>query len=61
MVQTYLVPVRNELTSEVRVVEVCCGHHADAQVEALARLFRELGWRKSCALDPYFSSDEVTA
>lgn len=59
--QTYLVPVRNELTSEVRVVEVCCGYHADAQVEALSRVFHELGWRKSRALDPYLRSDEATA
>lgn len=59
--QTYLVPVRNELTTEVRVVEVMCTHRADAQVEALSRLFRELGWRKACALDPYLNSAEATA
>lgn len=57
----YLVPVRNELTAEVRVVEVVCRYPADAQVEALSRLFHELGWRKSCALDPYLSASEASA
>lgn len=61
MVHTYLVPVRNELTTEVRVVEVVCHHPADAQMEALSRLFHELGWRKTCALDPYLNSSEATA
>jgi hypothetical protein len=61
VVDTYLVPVRNELTTEVRVVEVVCCHPADAQVEALSRVFHELGWRKSRALDPYLNSDEASA
>lgn len=61
MVDMYLVPVRNELTAEVRVVEVACCHPADAQVEALGRVFHELGWRKSCALVPYRNPDEVSA
>lgn len=61
MADTYLVPVRNELTTEVRVVEVDCCHPADAQVQALSLLFHQLGWRKSCALDPYLSSGEASA
>lgn len=48
----YLIPVRNELTGEVRFVEILSTHYGDAQVEALQRLFRTEGWRKATALVP---------
>ena len=50
--QLFLIPVRNEFTGEVRVVEVLSRHVADAQVEALQRLFRDEGWRKALAFHP---------
>lgn len=49
---TYQIPVRNELTGEVRMVEVHTGHVVDAQIAALQRLFKEEGWRKATALFP---------
>jgi hypothetical protein len=51
-VQLFLVPVRNEFTGEVRFIEVESGQYADAQIEALQRLFRDEGWRKAIALAP---------
>ena len=48
----YLIPVRNEYTGEVRVVEVESGHDADAQIVALHQLFKQEGWRKATALRP---------
>lgn len=50
--QTFQVPVRNEFTGEIRVVEVLSGHVADAQIAALERVFKEEGWRKATALLP---------
>lgn len=50
--QTFLIPVRNETTGEVRIVEVQSGYDADAQIAALHRLFKEEGWRKARALRP---------
>lgn len=52
--ETFYVPVLNELTQEFRIVEVLSTHGADAQVEALQRLFRLEGWRKATALIPNF-------
>ena len=49
---TYLIPVRNEHTGEVRTVEVQSGHDADAQIVALHQLFKQEGWRKATALPP---------
>lgn len=46
----YRVPVRNELTGEVRVLDVLASFITDAQIEALQRLFREENWRKAVAL-----------
>ncbi len=48
----FLIPVRNEATGELRIVEVLSAYHADAQVEALHQLFRQEGWRKATALMP---------
>ena len=48
----YLIPVRNESTGEVRIVEVESGFHADAQIQALHQLFQQEGWRKATALRP---------
>jgi hypothetical protein len=47
-----LIPVRNESTGEVRVVEVESVHDADAQIAALHQLFKQEGWRKATALQP---------
>lgn len=49
---SFQVPVRNEHTGEIRVIEILSGHETDAQIEALERLFREEGWRKAVALAP---------
>ena len=51
---TFQIPVRNETTGEVRVVEVQSRHDADAQILALHLLFRQEGWRKATALRPAF-------
>jgi hypothetical protein len=51
-VERYLVPVRNEFTGELRVVEVLSEYSADAQVAALHELFKQEGWRKATALAP---------
>ena len=48
----FLVPVRNEFTGEVRVVPVTSNYDADAQIEALHRLFHLEGWSKATALAP---------
>lgn len=48
--QKFLIPVRNEFTGEVRVIEVQSGYETDAQVEALHRLFKQHGWCKATAL-----------
>jgi hypothetical protein len=45
----YQVPVRNDDTGEVRVVEVSSTYEVDAQVEALQQLFKRDGWRKCTA------------
>jgi hypothetical protein len=60
-VHTLYVPVRNEITGEVRVVEILASYHVDAQVEALHLLFREEGWRSARALRPYTAAQEATA
>jgi hypothetical protein len=46
----YQVPVRNDDTGEVRVIEVSSAYEVDAQVEALQQLFKSEGWRKCTAL-----------
>jgi UTP:GlnB (protein PII) uridylyltransferase len=51
-VSTFTVCVKNEMTGEVRLIEVQCVYGPDAQVQALQRLFREEGWRKAVALMP---------
>jgi hypothetical protein len=56
-VYTYLIPVRNEYTGEVRVVEVQSAHDADAQIQALHQLFKQEGWRKATALRPELLAD----
>ena len=48
----FLVPVRNEHTGEVRVVEIASAYAADAQIEALYQVFRESRWNKATALLP---------
>jgi hypothetical protein len=48
----YDVTVRNELTSEVRVVRISSFGPADAQAEALVYVFKSHGWRKALALLP---------
>lgn len=49
---TYHVPVRNDLTGEVRIIEVVSGYEEDAQIAALQQLFHGEGWRKATALRP---------
>lgn len=49
---TFLIPVRNEHTGEIRLVEVESAHDADAQIVALHQLFKQEGWRKATALRP---------
>ena len=56
-----MIPVRNEVTGEVRVVEVSSGHAVDAQVSALHLLFRLEGWRKAIALPPESQMEARTA
>ena len=46
----YEVPVRNDDTGEIRVVEVSSLYEVDAQVEALQKLFKSDGWRRCTAL-----------
>jgi hypothetical protein len=46
----YQVPVRNDDTGEVRVIEVSSAYEVDAQVEALQQIFKSDGWRKCTAL-----------
>ena len=46
----YQIPVRNDDTGEVRIVEVSSTYEVDAQVEALQQLFKRDGWRKCTAL-----------
>ena len=48
----FLVPVRNELTGEVLVVEIASSYLVDAQVSALQQVFKREGWRKATALRP---------
>lgn len=60
-VTIFLVTVRNDLTGEVRSMDVVTGHEADARVEALVRAFREGGWRKSTALTAEVRIEEKTA
>ena len=55
--ETYHVPVRNEHTGEIRIVEILSGYVTDAQIEALQRLFKEEGWRKATALLPDMGSN----
>ena len=55
----YDVTVRNELTSEVRVVRISSFGPVDAQAEALVYVFKSHGWRKAVALlpeEPYLSA-----
>ncbi len=58
---SFQVPVRNEHTGEIRVVEILSGHVADAQIEALERLFHQEGWRKAVALRPEWQMQEGDA
>lgn len=60
-VDTYLIPVRNEFTGEVRVVAVASHHVTDAQISALQLLFRDAGWRKAIALLPESRNEARTA
>ena len=46
----YQVTVRNEVTGEVRTLEVSSSHATDAQITALQRLFKEDGWRRAKAM-----------
>ncbi|HEX6508581.1 MAG TPA: hypothetical protein VF221_13210 [Chloroflexota bacterium] len=46
----YQIPVRNDDTGEIQVVEVLCTYEVDAQVEALQQLFRTNGWHRCTAL-----------
>ena len=48
--QTYSVKVLNELTGEMRVVEVPTSYYTDAQIEALFTVFNQEGWSKTRAL-----------
>jgi hypothetical protein len=57
LLDVFTVPVRNEFTGEVRVIEVHEEYFRDAQVAALVQLFREEGWRKATALVPESSSE----
>jgi hypothetical protein len=57
-VHLYRVPVRNEWTGEVRIVEVLSGYGADAQVTALSMLFQQESWRKAIALQPEAEPDD---
>ena len=60
-VQKFVIPVRNEFTGEVRLVEVVSGYYADAQVEALHVLFKREGWRKATALHATHDVDLIVA
>jgi hypothetical protein len=60
-VHSYRVPVRNEHTGEIRVVEILSRYFADAQTEALELLFRQEGWRKAVAFQPEWSVSEGEA
>jgi hypothetical protein len=60
-VYTFQIPVRNETTGEVRVVEVQSGHDADAQILALHLLFKQEGWRKATAMRPAFLDEPETS
>jgi hypothetical protein len=62
-VHCYRVPVRNEHTGEVRIVEILSGYEVDAQLAALEELFRTEGWRKAVALraEASFQEGEATA
>lgn len=48
----YSIPVRNETTGEVRIVQVLSTYGPDAQVEALQQVFKHARWRKATALTP---------
>ena len=50
--EQYSVSVRNELTGEIRVLDVVSEYFADAQITALERMFKDEGWRKALALAP---------
>lgn len=47
--ESYIVAVRNELTGEIRSLEILALFQVDAQVEALTYMFRTEGWRKAVA------------
>lgn len=57
----YEVTVRNDLTGELGYIDVMSGHHADAQVRALSRVFHEWGWRKVTALTAVVRLQEKSA
>lgn len=59
--QSYRVPVRNEHTGEIRVVEILSGYEVDAQTAALQQLFRQEGWRKAVAMKPEWNMSEGEA
>lgn len=46
----YQIPVRNDDTGEIRIVEISSSYEVDAQVEAVQQLFKQDGWRKCTAL-----------
>ncbi|HLJ68884.1 MAG TPA: hypothetical protein VKX16_16125 [Chloroflexota bacterium] len=56
----YSVPVRNEATGEVRIVEVESTYDVDAQILALRELFKSAGWRKATALPATAAATDVS-
>jgi len=53
----FRVPVRNELTGEVRIVEIASTYDRDAQVLALQLLFKSADWRRATAMVPELSAE----
>lgn len=60
-VNTFIVAVRNELTGEIRHVEIVCDYDKDAQVLALVSMFRQQAWRKATALPAVAKQQELSA
>jgi hypothetical protein len=50
--EVFSIPVCNELSGEIRIVDIASEYFADAQVAALHRMFAAEGWRKAVALMP---------
>ena len=57
--EEYGVPIQNEVTGETMVVCVTALSAKDAQVQALTQVFRQHGWRKTCASQPHSVAPEV--